>query len=87
MTTPGRTHGLRGLLQPSTLEPVRLDLGVVFRAGIVVWLVAGAVVAVLLGQDRATAADLWTCATGVVLGVLGARWAARRRRTEELPPA
>lgn len=79
MTTPEDASGVRGLLRPSTLQPVQLDLGVVCRVGIVVWLVAGVVSAVLVAQGKVHPDALWTCATGVVLGVLGARWARRNR--------
>ena len=71
--------GVRRLLQPSSLQPVRLDLGIVFRIGTVIWLVVAGVVAVLVVQDRVAPQALWTCATGAVLGVLGAIWARRHR--------
>ncbi|WP_255491753.1 MULTISPECIES: VanZ family protein [unclassified Actinotalea] len=71
--------GLRSLLAPSTLDPVELDLRRVFVAGIGAWAVALVVVGALAASDRATATDVATCATGMVLGGLALVWEHRRR--------
>ena len=70
----------RGLLSPSTLEPVELDLRRVFWAGIVLWAVAGAVCAVLLATGQATARALVICGAGICLGFGALLWESRRRR-------
>lgn len=66
------------LLQPSTLEPVHLDLRRVFWTGTAIWAVALAVAALLVLTDRLPARAVGVCATGVALGLIGVVWAKFR---------
>ena len=63
--------------------PVKTDDRAAFFAGTVAWVIALAVVIVLL---PALTADghawwLWTCVAGLVIGVIGLGWSVWRRRT------
>jgi hypothetical protein len=57
--------------------PVDVDLGRVMLVGTGVWAVALVAAAVLAVADDASWMPAWVCATGVVLGLLGAGWAHR----------
>lgn len=73
---PGRAPRL---LQPSTLEPVRLDLRLVILAGIGLWLVALVVTTVLALTGRTGPLPAAVCATGIALGGVGLLWEHRNR--------
>lgn len=66
------------LLQPSTLEPVHLDLRRVFWTGTAVWAVALAVASVLVLTGHLQGRAVGVCATGVALGLMGVVWARFR---------
>lgn len=67
------------LLDPSRLEPVRLDLRRVFLAGIAAWTVALAVTGVLAVAGQVGARMPWICAAGIALGGLALLWERRHR--------
>ena len=57
--------------------PVPVDFARVMRIGTLVW-VAALVVTVVLAATGSIAWDaVWVCGVGVVLGLLGLRWARR----------
>lgn len=57
--------------------PVDVDLAKVMVVGIGLWAVGLVVTLALLLLDRTDAVPAATCATGLVLGLLGLRWARR----------
>ena len=77
---PPPTTGLAGLLRPSTLAPIELDLRRVFLAGVAIWGVALVVAVVLMVMDLVSVRALAICGTGLVLGLLALGWEHRRRR-------
>jgi hypothetical protein len=81
--TTRRLSALRGLLAPSRLAPVELDLRRVLLAGIGLWLVAGAVCGVLAATGAVDVTAALICATGAALGVVGLGWDRRRRARAE----
>lgn len=76
---PPAPGGFAGLLEPSTLAPVELDLRRVFWIGIALWGVALLVAAVLTATGRTEPRLLWICLTGIALGPVGLLWERRRR--------
>ncbi|CAN5211489.1 hypothetical protein BH09ACT5_BH09ACT5_24510 [soil metagenome] len=64
--------------------PVKTDDRKAFLVGTVAWLVALAVFLVLLPTlaDQGNAWWLWTCAAGLVIGVIGLGWSVWRRRAQ-----
>jgi heme O synthase-like polyprenyltransferase len=77
--------GVRGLLAPSSLRPLDLDLRRVFWTLTGVWAVVLAVVLVLAATRGVEGRTVAICATGVALGFLALAWerrhtAAERRR-------
>lgn len=79
----GRIGG--GLLEPSRLRPVELDLGVVFWALTGCFALALTVCGVIALTGSVPGRTVAICATGVGLGFLGQGWlrwrdAAQRRR-------
>lgn len=67
------------LLDPSRLEPVRLDLRKVFLVGIALWAVALVVTVVLAVTGQVDARMPWICAAGIALGGLALLWERRHR--------
>jgi Protein of unknown function (DUF2530) len=71
----------RSLLEQADIEPVDVDGVRAVTAGTVAWAVA--LVALLPFADRLRQAGadwwLWTCLTGVVLGILGVGYCVYRR--------
>ncbi|MBC7290427.1 MAG: DUF2530 domain-containing protein [Actinotalea sp.] len=67
------------LLEPSRLEPVRLDLRKVFLVGIAAWVVALVVTGVLAATGQVSARIPWICAAGIALGGLALVWERRNR--------
>lgn len=67
------------LLGESRLAPVEIDLGRVFRIGIVLWAVAVVVTTVLLLAGQVEARTVAVCATGLALGFVALAWERRRR--------
>ena len=67
------------LLHPTRTPPppVDVDLGRVMLVGTAVWAVALVVALVLALTGEASWMPAWVCATGMVLGLLGAGWARR----------
>ena len=76
-STPSRTARL---LRPSTLEPVEIDLRLVFGIGMALWAVALVVMVVVQATGTTTGRGIPVCATGIALGALGVLWEQRRRR-------
>lgn len=71
-------HHRPGLLSPSRLEPVPIELSRVFWAGIALWALAAAVTAVLARAGYVPGHVVAVCATGIVLGFVGLAWDRRR---------
>jgi Protein of unknown function (DUF2530) len=61
----------------SAPPPVAIDLRRVMLLGTAVWAMALAVTLVLALLDALVWDPVWVCATGTVLGVVGADWARR----------
>lgn len=59
-------------------EPLPVSLVPVFRFGVLVWLVALVVTAVLRWSDLVSTTAVWVCATGALLGAAGYVWARSR---------
>ena len=68
------------LLSESRLAPVEIDLGRVFRIGIVLWAMAVVATTVLLLADKVEARTVAICGTGLVLGFAALAWERRRQR-------
>lgn len=78
--------GPRGLLAPSTLRPLELDLRAVFWVIIAGWAVALAVVGVLAATRSVDGRTVAICAAGLALGFVALAWeswhaASARRRS------
>ena len=69
-----------GLLQPSRLAPLDIDLRKVVLVGIALWTVALAVSAGLMIAGARQGHAVPICATGIGLGLVALVWAHRRRR-------
>lgn len=69
-----------GLLSPSTLAPVEIDLRTVFRVGIALWSAALLVTAALWLAGRLGGHAVPICVAGVLLGGLALLWERRRAR-------
>jgi len=68
--------------------PVPVNFGRVMRVGTLVWAVALVVTVVLAATGSIAWDAAWVCGVGIVLGLLGARWARRHPpETSEAPPA
>lgn len=82
----------RGLLAPSTLRPLELDLRTVFWVVIAAWAVALAVVGVLAASRPVEGRTAAICAAGLALGFLALAWerwhaaSVRRRAGGDAPP-
>lgn len=68
------------LLGESRLAPVDIDLGRVFRVGIVLWAVAVVVTTALLLAGQVEARTVAICGTGLALGFVALAWERRRRQ-------
>ena len=82
----------RGLLAPSALRPLELDLRAVFWVVTGLWAVALAVVAVLAAVRDVEGRTVAVCAAGFVLGFVALAWerwhaASERRRAGPGPDA
>jgi Protein of unknown function (DUF2530) len=59
--------------------PVEVDMRKVFLVGTVLWVVALAAAALLWVTGVITSTPVWSCAAGVVIGVVGLVWARLHR--------
>lgn len=59
-------------------EPLDVSLRPVFLVGIVVWLVALGVSALLWWRGTIDSTSLWVCATGMLLGAGGYLWSRQK---------
>jgi hypothetical protein len=82
------------LLHPArtTPPPVAIDLERVVLVGTGIWVLALLVTAVLAFTGEVEWDIVWVCATGAVLGLIGADWARRHRPAPQVatidePPA
>ena len=66
------------LLQPSSLEPVHLDLRRVFWVGTGLWALGLVVAIVLTATGLVEGRAVPVCAVGTVLGLVGVVWARSR---------
>ncbi len=65
---------------PPDIAPVTVDMKAMFLVGTAVWVLAGAVVGVLLATGTVSETGwLAICATGAALGLLGWAWSFWRR--------
>lgn len=69
-----------GLLAPSTLRPVELDLRRVFWVAIGLWAVALVVLGVAAVGGSVDGRTVAICATGFALGFAALAWERRRAR-------
>ncbi|HWS57293.1 MAG TPA: DUF2530 domain-containing protein [Actinotalea sp.] len=84
MPTPSERPSL---LAPSTLAPVEVDLGRVFRWGIALWGVALVVTGVLALTGRLDAQPVAVCVAGLAIGVGALVWERGRSRRRPVGPA
>ncbi|WP_421732332.1 DUF2530 domain-containing protein [Cellulomonas sp.] len=76
------------LLHPTrtTPPPVAIDLERVVFVGTGIWAVALLVTGVFVLVGDLEPDIVWVCATGIVLGLLGAGWARRNRPAPAVVP-
>ncbi|NUU18948.1 DUF2530 domain-containing protein [Cellulomonas humilata] len=76
------------MLHPTrtTPPPVAIDLERVVLVGTGIWGLALLVTGVLVATGELEWDIVWVCATGVVLGLLGAAWARRNRPAPPVVP-
>lgn len=85
---PDGAPARRGLLAPSALRPLELNLRVVFWCITAAWVLALAVVAVIAWRGSVEGRTAAICATGIALGFVAQGWerwhaAAARRRARD----
>lgn len=75
-----------GILAPSRLDPVPVDLRRVILGGTAVWAVALVVTVVLGAVGSLPWTVAWVCVAGIALGGVGLLW-ARRHPVPDVPDA